>query len=363
MNRKPSKIRWRSLKETDKERLLYLVAQWFVSEQRSHSEIAVKMANWVKKNAHHCYNPDGDNVSTSFVGRRIAEAVEHRFLQVGRFHEQKLAEKIQDLLTISQNRIKIIVAPDRNQLLRYVWLDLDHLLMEMVKTKSVVIGISGGRTMLALAKAATSLTDLTWHNEVPVDKRAKVIVCSLTSGGIRTNIAALSDTVAANIAEYLGARTRGLLGPAWFADKSALRAFCNDQGVKEHIELVKKADIILTSIGYLGDSNALMRQLLTQADESKFVEERPNLADMLYQCYDGLSGQPIKLPGAIADRVFSVIDLKQLHKMVQKNTLCIVLAVGEEKGQHALAGVLKAQMASHVYMDRACAEGLIQTLS
>ena len=66
--------------------------------------------------------------------------------------------------------------------------------------------------------------------------------------------------------------------------------------MKEHVRLVKNSDIILTSVGYLGDSNALMRQLLDHAGESELVAKHPNLADMLYNCYDGLSGEPIPMP-------------------------------------------------------------------
>lgn len=372
MGKKPSTIRWRALREPDRKRLLHLVAQWFANEKCTHSDIAAKMENWVKKNAPGYYNPAGDYISTSFVGRRITEAAQrYGFLQVGRFYEQELTTQIQTLIKavfpLSENKVQIIVAPDRAELLRYVWLDLDRHLIEGLrklntKKKSVIVGVSGGRTMLALAKATTNLTDLAWEY-VPANERARVIICSLTSGGIRSNIAALSDTVAANMAQYLGAQTRGLLGPGWFADSSALAAFRNDPDVKDHIQLVKQADIILTSVGYLGDTDALMRQLLSQAGQSKFVDDRPNLADMLYNCYDGITGQAVEMPEAIADHLFSVIDLKQLSTKVQEGSLCIVLAVGENKGRHALPGILRKQMASHIYMDRACAEGLVEAFS
>jgi DNA-binding transcriptional regulator LsrR (DeoR family) len=204
---------------------------------------------------------------------------------------------------------------------------------------------------------------MTWHEEVPANMREKVTICSLTSGGIRSNVAALSDTVTAIIAGYLGAKTWGLLGPAWFADKSALAAFCNDADVQENLRLVNEAEVILSSVGYLGEQKSFMRQLLERAGELKFVEDHPNLSDILCNCYDGLSGEPIELPERIRDHVFSVINLQQLCDKIRKGSRCIVLAGGKPKGYHSIIGVLRKQMASHVYIDKDCAEAVLETLS
>jgi DNA-binding transcriptional regulator LsrR (DeoR family) len=363
MNRRASAIRWNRLTEGDRKLLLHLVSQWFVKDKCSHKEIAKKMDSWMRKNAPERYDSSG-TVSTQLVGRRIAEAAQkYGFLQVGRFYEQELSEKIISEFPLVE---QVVIAPDQNELLRYAWQYLDKFLTQQVITqksdKPIIVGVSGGRTMINMARAAANLSDLSWHFEVPSNKRCKVTICSLTSGGIRSDIAALSDTVSAMMAEQLGARARGLLGPAWFADSMALTAFRNDPDVKEHINLVKDSDIILTSVGYLGDSNALMRKLLDRAGESEFASTRPNLADMLYNCYDGLSGECVPVPGAVTDHLFSVMNLKELSEKVRKGSRCLVLAVGEQKGRYALPGVLRRQMASHIYMDLACAKALVDVL-
>ena len=358
-----SAIKWAKLLPHDRERLLYLIAKWRIAEKKPLGQIVNKIKDWVKENARDCYDENDRLPHPTTIGRYFMEAVKCGFVQLGRFSEQHLVDDIIDKWSLQTKKVKIVVAPDRKEMLRYVWLDLDRHLTEMIATEErdkVVVGVSGGHTMLDLANMAGNLTELTWHYEVSKGQRERVIVCSLTSGGIRSDIAALSDTVAATIADYLGAKTSGLLGPAWFADKSALDAFRRDPDVQKHIDLVEGADVILTSVGYLGDSKAskaLMRQLLDQAKESKFIKDNPYLADMLYHCYHGLSGRPIKLPPKVADGLFSVVDLEQLHKM---DSLCFVLATGEEKGLNALPGILKMEIASHVYMDRPCAEGLIK---
>lgn len=362
--RGPSAIHWVKLPDRDKRRLLHLIAQWFAEEKLSHAQIAKKIKKWVANTAPDCYNQEVD-VSTQFVGRRIAEAAQEcRFLRVSPFYEEELAQKVAKALFLKG--VELSVATTRDELLGYVWLDLDRFLVNKIKngntTKPIIIGVSGGRTMIDLARVARNLPRIPWHEEVPINMRKKVAICSLTSGGIRSNIAALSDTVAASIAEYLGAEAKGLLGPAWFADKSALAAFRDDPDVQEHLRLVDDAEVILTSVGYLGDQKALMRQLLDQAGESKFIEDHPNLSDMLYNCYDGFSGEPIELPENIRDHVFSVINLKQLREKVQKGSQCYVLAAGKQKGCHAVLGILRKKMASHVYMDKDCAEGVLEIL-
>jgi DNA-binding transcriptional regulator LsrR (DeoR family) len=345
---------------------LHLISQWFVEEKLSHAQIAYRIRKWVEKNAPDCYDPDPQRgVSTQFVGRRIAEdAQKYRFLRVSPFYEEELAQKITRALFLE--RVELFVAPNYDEMLRYIWLDLDRFLTDRIKngdaTKALVIGVSGGGTMIDLARISQSLPDMTMHEKISTNIREKITVCSLTSGGIRSNTGALSDTVAAIIAGYLGAKTWGLLGPAWFADKSALTAFCNDQDVQESLRLVNEAEIILSSVGYLGEQKSFMRQLLERAGELKYVEDHPNLSDILCNCYDGLSGESIELPERIRDHVFSVINIQQLRDKIHKGSRCIVLAGGKLKGYHSIIGVLRKQMASHVYIDKDCAEAVLEAL-
>ncbi len=366
LERGPSAVHWVRLPDRDKRRLLHLITQWFAEEKLSHAQIAYRIRKWVGKNVPDCCDPNpAKKVSTQFVGRRITEAAQkYHFLRVSPFYEEELAQKITRTLLLEG--VELFVAPNYEEMLRYVWLDLDRLLTNRLKNgdtnKPLVVGVSGGGTMIDLARVSQSLPEMAWQVEIPANMREKVTVCSLTSGGIRPNVAALSDTVAAIIAGHLGAKTWGLLGPAWFADKSALTAFCNDADVQENLRLVNEAEIILSSVGYLGERKSLMRQLLERADELKFVEDHPNLSDILCNCYDGLSGEPVELPERIRDHVFSVINLKQLRDKIRKGSRCIVLAAGKQKGCHSIIGILRKQMASHVYLDKDCAEAVLETL-
>ena len=368
MDKTPSKkrpaVNWGQIKanRTKQRRLLHLVAQWFADKKLSHVLIAEKIRTWVQDEAPECYNGAG-TVTNAFAGRRIADAARGGFLQVARFYEEELCDGIRRVPSLPLADVKITVAPGRREMLQYAWLDLAELLAQRAKTVpdngQIILGVSGGRTMLDFAKASPDLTNSEWKDSTSPKEREKLLVCSLTSGGLRENITALSDTVAAMIANTLGVNARGLLGPAYFDNSKSLEAFRNDSDVRKHKELADKADIILTSLGRLSDSSDLVRQVLEKTEESGFVRGSPDMAEMLYQCYHGTSGKAAKLPDHIAERMFSVISLERLRERVNGGMKCILLAAGKEKGRYALPGVLRGHLASDVYMDRACAEALL----
>lgn len=357
-------------------RLLYEVARLFAGECKSHSEIAKDVYEWARTHAPCYYNPAGqDNLTTVWVGRRIAEARSHdyQFLTVGRFEEAELSRAIRARLPAA-DRTKLMLAPDTKSLLRQVWLDFDDILTQKVKSSSgdqrIVIGVGGGNTMLALTDEAHSIrTFLKWHKpgEIPDAKRKKVIVCSLTNGGSHNHIAALSDTVAANIAQVLHVDAHGLLGPALFSKKSELEAFKKNSEVQKHIRLATKADIILTSVGNVHDESSLTSKVLGTIDSNYLTElrkKRRHLGDILYNCFDGFSGEPIPFPARVKNRIFTVMACQELQEMVDAGrTTCMVVVKGQEKGYHALRGVIVKHMASDIYMDVECAKGLIEAIS
>ncbi|MBP7050205.1 MAG: hypothetical protein KBE65_04250 [Phycisphaerae bacterium] len=361
--RQPSVIRWNLLGASETRLLLYRIAQWRIEGDESgkrlaEEEIAAKLRTWVPKHiASEAYNPKGV-FTARWVGERFKDAIVRGYVTLGKYSEPALADRIRELL--SPPYPEIVVAPDLHELQRYVWEALDTYLTAAVRRpqrKEIIIGVSGGQTLLGLARRISDLANLNWWSIAAKDKD-RVKVCSLTSGGIPSDIAALSDAVAGTVGTSLGIRAKGLLGPAWFIDDQALAAFRRQPHVAEHETMVKHADIIVTSVGNLRDPNSLMAHLFREQGEGAFLENQPHPADILYKCYDGLSGDPIPLPADVASGLFSVIDLEELKHIERR----IVVAGGLEKGRHALPGVLRKNIATDVFMDLACAQGLIQAL-
>lgn len=347
--------------------LVYEVARLFVKERKIHHRDIIKgVYKWAKENAKDYYNEAGeDNIHGEWVCRRLKEAINYQFFLLGDFEDKKLLDKIEELIPEAKN-INLNFAPDAESLLMQACLDFDKKLTDEVTSSDtqIVVGVSGGHTMLEFARTLHDIrTSLKWHKEVPDSKRKNVVICSLTSGGTRSNIAALSDTVAANIANELKVKARGFLGPPLFQDPDAKEAFLNDKEVRQHIDLVNEVKIILTSVGNVNDDAALTSQIINSINPEYLVELRrdnQHLGDILYYCYNGYNGNPIPLV-PIQDRVYSVIKCKDLWERVKgKKTQCIVVAKGREKGRHALRGVIVRKMASDIHMDLECARGLIE---
>jgi len=365
---KPSAIKYSELSSREALSLLYEIAKLRIDERDEHNkvlsykQIAKRIKDWARDNiSKEAYNEKG-TVQPNWVGRHMAKAIGHRFVRLGRYVEREIVESVKKCLNPPYP--KIVVAPSEKELLRYVWEDLDGLVAEAAEKNvpQVVIAVSGGRTLLSLARAADYLPHAAL-SRLSTKNRKKIIVCSLTSGGLPSDIAALSDTVAGTINASLDVNARGLLGPTWFdGGGKALTAFTSQKHVKEHEDLVEQADFVITSIGLVQDKDSLMGRLCRDRKQNSFLKEHANLADILYNCYDGHTGKTITPPPIIETGLYSYVGISKLKKMVQKEKACIIVAKGREKGYHALPGVFKAHMANYIYMDRDCAGGLIDAL-
>jgi DNA-binding transcriptional regulator LsrR (DeoR family) len=350
------------------QQLMYEIARLFVDENLNYSEIPEKIYEWAKNNAEQYYDKNGtNNIHRGWVKKQI-ELIkkEHQFITLGKFRENELSREIKQRISGAQD-VSLEIAPNDNLLLRQVCLGFDEILIEKLASttegEEIVIGVSGGQTMLALAQTLHDIkTQMEWNKIASNDDKNRVVVCSLTSGGTRDNISALSDTVAANIAQELGVKAKGLLGPPSFKDVTAHDAFNDEPEVQKHIQLVQKAGIILTSVGNVHDDISLTSQIFNVIDHeylSKIRKERKHLGDILYQCYDGYTGEIISHSKEIIDRIFLVIKLAEIRRRIREHkTRCIIVAKGYEKGKHALRGAILSRIASDIYMDINCAQGL-----
>jgi len=348
--------------------LLFEVARLFVKEKKfGNNEIADGVYKWAEKNAKAYYNVGGEaNIKPIWVRRRLEEAIKNKYILLGEFEDKDLLVRLNDLISETKEKVKLHLAPDYESLLRQACLDFDEKLVAGVKSSSTrfVVGVSGGFTVLDFSRVLREMrSSLKWHKEISEEKKKNTVVCSLTAGGTRSNVSALSDTVAANIADELDVSQRGLLGPPLFSGGPALNAFKEEKEVAEQINLVEKADIILTSVGNVHDDSSLTSQIYKIVDEdhlNKIKIKYKNLGDILYQCYDGYTGLPVQPPSAdIENKILKLIKLSELRKRVmEKKTKCIVIAKGYGKGFHALRGLIVWRMATDIHMDLECARGL-----
>ena len=362
---KPSAINWSKLDKRNQRRLLHMIARWHIDEGLSHYKVGKKMLAWVKENAAEAYNPKGA-LAPSTVGLDIKKAIKAGMMKVGPFYEIEFEDVIKRRCPdIALHGIDMQVAENSEELLEYIWEDLiDTMSKKVLNGDEYILGVSGGRTMLALALALSKVKKR-WEELTTEESRALVTICSLTSGGLPNAFTAQSDIVTAIIAEYLGANARGLLGPARFKGPRHRKAFLAENYVQAHLELAENAATILTSVGYLGDPNSLIRLVLDKTDQSQPVGQYDDISDLLYNCYIGETGEESKpLNDALHNATYSVFNLAELKEKVASGHLrLIVVACDAEKGENSIKGILRKGLASQIYMDSDCAKGLISALA
>lgn len=380
-------IDWQRATEEERHRILRKIAFWY-SEGKAQEFIARNLTNWVRKHfkSSPCYRHKKQQEGTQsqelsinryWVKRRIDELVKQKFLTVREPDQKRFIEPLEKTLGHSDKLkgIRLEVASHPEEMLQKVLLRLETLLAEKlvpvkedVEEPDLKLAVSGGRTLLSLAHAVAETPLPTMHS-VARSKgqdvlRKRLLVCSLTSGGMRDNISALSDTVAAIMANNLGCGAKGLLGPAWFAEPKDMQNFKQLEDVRYHTEMVQEAQIILTSVGWLGDENNLMTRLLKESSpDYKDRIKYPHMSDLLYNLYDGWSGKDLPLPQEAKDRFFSVMSLKNLRDRIENKDnkpYVIVLASGWEKGYHAVLGLILGKLATEVFMDAECSAGLLK---
>lgn len=383
-------IDWPKATPDEKHRILRQIAHWY-AEGEGQGFIAKNLEWWFKRHFSNsqCYRrnkqPKGGQdqeptIDRHWVKRRINELLKDKYLTLREPERERFIKPVEDILgkETGLKGIALEVAAHRDDMLRKAVLRLETLLAEKLEATSndkenphLILTTSGGRTLLSFAHEIAQ-TPMPTLQSIDKDKdpdglRKRLLVCSLTSGGMRDNISALSDTVAAITANNLGCGAQGLLGPAWFKQTEDMKDFDDLQDVKDHKILVKKAQIILTSVGWVGNESNLMTRLLRKSNslkgkgkkQVKLDSDHP--ADLLYNLYDGWSGKDVDLPKHAQGHFFSVMSLEDLRKRIQdenNKTDVIVLASGWDKGYHAVLGLIHGKLATEIFLDAESAAGL-----
>lgn len=383
-------IDWQKATTDEKDRILRQIAHWY-SEGEGQGFIAKNLEWWFKKHfsSSPCYRgnkqPKGGQeqkltIDRHWVKRRITELQKDKYLTLREPERERFIKPVEDTLgkETGLKGIALEVAAHRNDMLRKAVLRLETLLAEKFEATSddtenpnLILTTSGGQTLLNFAHAVAQIPMPTLQSiakaKDPDGLRKRLLVCSLTSGGMRDDISSLSDTVAAVMANNLGCGARGLLGPAWFEKAKDMQDFDKLKDVKDHKSLVMKAQIILTSVGWLENKSNLMARLLRKSKTLKGEGKKQvkldsnHPADLLYNLYDGWSGGDVDLPEHAQGHFFSVMGLKDLKERIQdeeNKPAVIVLASGWDKGYHSVLGLIHGKLATEIFLDAESSAGL-----
>lgn len=168
----------------------------------------------------------------SQLGTEVISGLEEYILYLkGLTH---IASKIKDRFNC-----KVIIVPgdaDINKTTKKQLGDEAACFLKSVLQNGDIIAITGGTTMAQIPK-----------NMIPLIGYEDVIVVP-ARGGLGEKVEIQANTIAAKLAHKLNANYRLLYIPDNLGDK-AMESMINEPGIKEVINIIKKADILLHGIG------------------------------------------------------------------------------------------------------------------
>lgn len=199
----------------------------------------------------------------------------------------------------------------------------------------VVIAASWGRT---LSEAARCVRPRHAEGVVVVD------AVGHTSGG---RLAPALD-VSRTLASALGADAVHLASPA-FADPASHAFLATTPAVERTLDLARRADIILTSVGVVGPDSLLVAERLVDPATMDRVVAAGAVGEILGQFYDRL-GQPIAVPTLVTVGL-TLGDLRAAHRVV-------AVAAGTRKAE-AVRSAAAGGLISEAVIDASMAEALL----
>lgn len=147
--------------------------------------------------------------------------------------------KLEELLEKKLNIKKVIIAPgeftNNGMLLKDMGKTTSRLIKKIVKSKDV-IGITGGSTMAALA------------DEMPKDNKTRDLIIVPARGGLGLDVETQSNSIAAKLAQRMGASYRLLYVPDGLDDE-ALQILMKNEEVKESIKMINSMNTLIFGIG------------------------------------------------------------------------------------------------------------------
>ncbi len=190
------------------------------------------------------YLKDNDFINISSAGMSITEKGKEIILSLNNIIDDikglnRLEKEIEDLLTIK----RVIIIPgdldDDELILRDIGKKASDYILSILKDEDI-IGITGGSTMYSVA------------NEMIEKNLKKNILITPARGGLGEDLETQSNSIAAQMAQKIGARYKLLHVPDNL-DINSLKTITHIPVVKEVIDTIEAMDILIFGIGRADD--------------------------------------------------------------------------------------------------------------
>lgn len=264
-------------------------------------------------------------------GERITSYLEEYIRQFGGL--SSLEKKICRYLNLPE----VIIIPGDSDVNPMVKSDLGRAGARYLKNKlqpKQILAVTGGTT---LAEVAEALGNMRFKMDVLVVP---------ARGGLGEKVEIQANTIAAQIAEHLGGDYKLLHVPDNLSP-AALRTLQNEPGIKEILDLIAEADLVVHGIGTIEEMSS--RRGLGE-EEVKRIISKGAVGEAL--------GYYIDSKGKIVDVISSI----GLHLEDLKKSKLVVAIAGGKKKAAAILACMYASPQSTLITDQGAAEEIVRLI-
>ncbi|MDI6601109.1 MAG: sugar-binding domain-containing protein [Thermoanaerobacteraceae bacterium] len=280
-----------------------------------------------------------DLVSISAEGMRVTKDGEAVLESLrGFIHDLKGLPELEELLQQKLGVKNIVIVPgdvDKNHLLlNEMGKRAAGILADMLHD-DLIIAVAGGSAVAAMSDVLL------------IDREYKNLTVVPARGGLGREVEFQANTITATLSKKLNANYRFLHIPD---DISAdtLKVLLNEQGIKEVIEFVKKADILIYGIGR-ADIMASRRHLNNEI--KRFLQDSGAVAETMGY-YFNINGEIVYTAGTIS------LNIDEMLKVPHK----LAISGGTSKGEAILASC-RVIPPENLVIDEGAAQKIIELIN
>jgi DNA-binding transcriptional regulator LsrR (DeoR family) len=211
--------------------------------------------------------------------------------------------------------------------------------LKQILKPETLIGIGLGRTVSYLPEF--------YNSEQAID--CTIVV--LTGGLSQTVDNREMPSVLQRLAEKVGGRVKLIYAPIVATNEEIRSAIIRDRAVQEALDLAKRSDVALFSVGPPGKAGLLYQQGYMDDQDTEQISQDKCVGDALGRFYNR-KGAELKI--SFNQRVIG-LSLNELRAIPEK-----ILAAGGAKKREAILGALKGGLANTLITDAGTAKWLLQ---
>lgn len=283
-------------------------------------------------------------VSRSTVVRLLRRAKETGLVRISLDVPQDVFEIERELERLyGLRKVRLIPdARDEETLRRWLGHAASEVLVELVKPGST-IAVGWGTTLRAMTGSLSGEGAI-----------AGVRVVPLVGGLHRASSGTNSYWVAEQLGRYFRAPAEALYAPLFVEDRSTAEALTKDPDIRNTIELVRKASLVIYSVGTLDVEATIVRLGYLRDEQCAFLKSRGAVGDIVCRWIDA-QGNTIEPPPTMNPVGVSLRDLRKVPERL--------MVGGGEIKREALLGALRGGYATTLVTDDSTAAYLLERVN